>query len=98
MTYSIVVIDNYHIDEPGMYEKESYVDLELAQARAREIVDEFLLSAVTPGMSAEGLWSQWVYFGDNPIVCGGDTTSVNFDAWVYVKERCQAMYPGQESS
>jgi hypothetical protein len=102
MPFKVIVADNFHyMDESENYELGTFASLELAIEAAKRIVDEYLVSAYTSGMSAAELYDSYVNFGEDPhIVAEGSA----FSAWTYARERCDIMCPpdkeaaGHESS
>jgi len=53
MSFKLIVADNFHyMDESENYEYGTFGSFELAVAAAKRIVDEYLATAHTPGMSA----------------------------------------------
>ena len=89
MPYDVIVADNFHyMDRSEHYGSGRFKTAEDAAAHCREIVDEFLLSALTPGMTAEALWTSYMMFGEDPFIVGVDAPQVRFSAWNYARERC----------
>jgi len=90
MTYTVRVDDNYHyMDADKRYTHGEYETLEDAIKAAKEIVDDFLSSAYTPGMSAEKLYQGYTSFGDDPFIIGPEEKQ--FSAWEYAKARCEVL-------
>jgi hypothetical protein len=67
--------------------------VELAIAAAKRIVDEYLTSAHTSGMSAAQLYHSYVNFGEDPYIVAEQSTGVLFSAWDYARKRCDEMCP-----
>lgn len=92
MPYKVYVADNFHYrDESETYLQGSYDSLELAIAVCKRIVDEFLASAYTPGMTADKLYETYSFFGEDPYIVDEGTQAVLFSAWTYARERCEEM-------
>ena len=71
--FTVVVADNFHyMDESENYEHGKFETLEAAIAASKRIVDEFLASAILPGMTADALHAQYTSFGDDPSVTFSD--------------------------
>ncbi len=90
MTYTVRVDDNYHyMHKDARYTHGEYGTLDEAVKEAKAIVDTFLTSAHTQGMTAEDLYRSYTSFGEDPFIIGpGD---YRFSAWDYAKERCSVM-------
>ncbi len=90
MTYTVRVDDNYHyMDKDARYTHGEFATWESAVQAAQEIVDDYLSSAYTPGMSADALYQSYTSFGDDPFIVGpGD---LKFSAWDYAKARCGVL-------
>jgi hypothetical protein len=92
MNYRVLVDDNYHyMDESERYELGSYATLEAAIQAAKVVVDSFLASEYHPGMNASQLYKQYLTFGDDPFILGPEQSEINFSAWEYARERCEAL-------
>jgi hypothetical protein len=90
LTYTVRVEDNYHyMDKEYRYTHGEYATLADALKAAKEIVDGYLSSAYTAGMSAEGLYQSYTSFGDDPFIVGPEDS--DFSAWNYAKARCEAI-------
>jgi hypothetical protein len=87
MTFKVLIDDNFHYMDTDA--RTSYGEFETQEAAidaCKQIVNECLLSAYKPGMSATVLYSNYTMFGDDPYIIGGE--GVVFSAWNYAKERC----------
>ena len=94
MSFKVIVADNFHyMDESENYEHGTFASLELAIEAAKRIVDEYLVSAYTSGMSAAELHHSYVSFGEDPYIVAEGATGVLFSAWTYARERCDVMCP-----
>jgi len=94
MPYKVLIDDNFHFkDESERYELGQFPTLTEALAASCRIVDEFLLSAFKPGMTAQQLYFSYTSFGEDPFIIpdASEETAVQFSAWDYAKSRCQAM-------
>ncbi len=92
--FTVVIAENSHYrDETENYEHGTFETLEAAIAASKAIVDSFLSSALKPGITAEQLYEQYVYFGDDPFIRGGNEGEVPFSAWDYAKRRCSEICP-----
>jgi hypothetical protein len=93
MTYIVRVDDNFHyMDKDARYTHGEYATFDEALQAAKEIVDGYLSSAYTPGMSAEDLYLSYTSIGDDPFIVGPEDS--NFSAWSYAKERCSVICGG----
>jgi len=92
MPYVVMVDDNFHyMDEDERYRHGEFADAGVAIEHCRQIVDEYLESALKPGMSAEQLWDSYKSFGEDPFIQSVDVTPVRFSAWDYARGRCLDM-------
>jgi len=94
MPYVVLVDDNSrYSDESSRCWHGEFAEAGPALAACRRIVDEYLDSACTPGMSAEELWGSYAAFGEDPFIRSVDAPPVRFSAWDYARERCAALRP-----
>lgn len=94
MTYKVFVDDNFHyMDESERYELGEFPTLEAAVVAAQKIVDEYLLSAFQPGITAQALFASYTSFGEDPYIVPTPTqeTGVLFSAWGYAQRRCDEL-------
>ena len=89
--FTIKVADNFHY----MDESETYTDGEFATwaeavAAARRIVDECLTEYHVDGATAEGMFSSYKMFGDDPYIVPVPAGE-HFSAWDYAEKRCQEL-------
>ena len=93
MPYRVLVDDNFHyMDESERYVLGEFPTPDAAIKASRRIVDEYLLSAYKPGVTAEALFSSYTSFGEDPwIVEPAPEETVDFSAWDYAKSRCDEM-------
>lgn len=87
----VMVDDNFHYqDEDERYKLGEFDNLAAATSACQGIVDEYLVKAHEPGMSAVDLYRSYTSFGEDPFIVGADRT-VPFSAWDYAKQRCQEI-------
>lgn len=94
MSYKVLVDDNFHyMDESERYELGEFPTLETAIEAARQIVDEYLVSAYQPGMTTAQLLTSYLSFGEDPFIAstGPESIGVPFSARDYARRRCEAM-------
>lgn len=85
--YIVLVDDNFHfMDEKERYKNGGYSNYDEAVARCKAIVDDFLLSALEPGMTAEQLFGSYTMFGEDPFILGDNVS--DFSSWDYAKKQC----------
>ncbi|SAK84313.1 hypothetical protein AWB79_05753 [Caballeronia hypogeia] len=88
-----------YVDDFGHYMDADYrsgpfrfEDLDAALTHARRVVDQFLLDATGPEMSAAALFESFRMFGPDPwIVPGEGDPNIPFSAWNYSQQRCQEL-------
>ena len=94
MSYRVLVDDNYHfMDESERYELGTYATLEAAIQAAQAVVDDFLLSALQPGQTAQELYVIYTGFGEDPFIASLEGKPGLFSAWDYARARCEALCP-----
>ena len=92
MGYVVMVDDNFHfMDKAYRSRLGEFEDVQVALGHCRHIVDEYLVAAFKPGMTADALYDNYVMFGEDPYICGGDAAAMEFSAWIYARERSDAM-------
>jgi hypothetical protein len=92
MPFTVIVADNFHyMDESENYRLGDFGTLEEAVDTSRRIVDEYLASAYTPGMTAAALYDSYVNFGEDPYILSNDVKGIIFSAWTYARERCESI-------
>jgi len=86
MPYTVRVDYNFrYMDETARYTHVECTTWEEALKAAQAIVDVFLSSAYTPGMTADVLYQIYTSFGEDPFIIGpGEET---FSAWDSAKAR-----------
>lgn len=91
MTYRLLVDDNFHyMDESERSEAGSFDTLEAAVNAAKAIVDDYLLSAYKPGMTARELFESYTSFGEDPWIASPEG-GVPFSGWDYARRRCNEL-------
>ena len=86
--YTVFVDDNWHfMDEEERYKFGVFATAEEAIAACRRIVDEDLVRAFKPGMTADALFDWYVMAGNDPFVVPG----VGFSAWDFAEWRCSEL-------
>ncbi len=84
--YLVKVDDNYHHgDESERYDGGSFLTLEEAIAKCKEITIESLKGCYEKGVDADKLKAQWLMFGDDPFITG-DIGNPPFSAREFVTE------------
>lgn len=73
MKYEVHIDDNFHfMDEDERYKLGQFRTAKAAIRAAKKIVDEFLRSGYTPGMTAEELYQAYTSFGEDPFILSDD--------------------------
>jgi hypothetical protein len=99
--YKVMVDDNFHYMDPDeRYEHGVFLTLDEAIAECRRIVDSNLDGFFKPGITAAELYDLYTSFGDDPFVVRLDpnTEPIPFSAWVYAKERSDALTADKATS
>lgn len=92
MPYMVMVDDSFHYMDPSArYQSGEFANADAAIAHCKEIVDEYLQAARTPGMAAAQLWDSYVAFGEDPFRQGVNEAPVRFSAWDYARARCPVL-------
>lgn len=87
--YVVFVDDNFHfMNEDERTTSGEFDTLAEAILNCQTIIDEFLESALQPGMSAAELLDQYYSFGDDRFIRGADA---DFSAGNYAKKRCAEL-------
>ena len=91
--YRVVVDENFHyMDADSRWELGMFDTAEGAIPACRRMVDEDLREHHKPGMTVADLFTVYQALGDDPfIVRVGGAAAVEFSAWDYAEERCQAI-------
>lgn len=91
--FMILIADNYHYgDQEHEYHAGQFRTWEEAVAQCQQIVDASLQHLLEPGMTAEGLWRQYVMFGEDPFIVPSEAE--RFSAWEYARRRCAEICRG----
>ena len=90
--YKVYVDDNYHyMDESERYAVGSYDSLKEALEKCKEITIKNLVNLFEKGITPEKLHAQWLMFGEDPFIVGGDG-AVPFSARKFITtELCRAI-------
>ena len=94
MTYKVFIDDNFHyMDESERYALGEFPTLAAAIEASEKIVDEYLVSAYTPGLTAQELAASYAAFGEDPFIVdtSGPATGVLFSARSYASRRAEAL-------
>ena len=97
--YKIFVDDNYHyMDESERYTVGSCDSLEEAVNKCKEITIKSLKDLYEKGITPEKLKAQWVMFGEDPYVFGGDG-AVPFSARKFIStELCKEIIDSSDNA
>ena len=71
-TYSVLIIDNFHMYPEHDYTIDGFPTLELAKEFARRRVWDSVESMRKPGQTAEELREAWYQYGEAAVVLGDD--------------------------
>lgn len=89
--FRVIVADNSrYMDQSAWRELPPLTTADAALSKCREIVDQCLLDAYEPGMSAASLFESYKQFGDDPFIVANDE-GVEFSAWTYAEGRCREI-------
>jgi len=94
MAYKVFIDDNFHyMDESERYELGEFSTLESAIEASKKIVDDYLLSAYRPGITANELAASYVSFGEDPFIIdtSGREVGILFSAWEYASRRANEI-------
>ena len=84
--YTVLVDDNFHyMDESERYEKGSYDTPEQALEACIKIVRRSLKDLYEEGITPAKLRTQWLLFGEDPFIRGGE--KVLFSAREYITDK-----------
>ncbi len=100
MTHKVFVDDNFHyMDESERYALGEYATLEEAIEVCKKIVDEYLMSALKPGMTAQELNFSYTSFGEDPFIIANPLahSGVLFSAWDYARQRSKDLCGPEEA-
>lgn len=86
----VMVDDNFaFMDTSERYKDGEYDSYEEAMAKCKAIVDDYLDSALEPGMTAEQLLASYQMFGEDPFIIGNKKD--DFSAWKYAEARSKEL-------
>ncbi len=90
--FNVFGSDNYHyMDKSERYAVGSYDSLEEAVNKCRELTIKSLRDLYEKGITPEKLKTQWLMFGEDPYVFGGDG-AVPFSARKFIStELCKGI-------
>ncbi|PJG53072.1 hypothetical protein CVM73_22075 [Bradyrhizobium forestalis] len=97
MGYQVLIDDNFHYqDESERVKHGVFGTPEEAIAACRSIVDEYLIDAFKPGMTADALFESYTLFGEDPFIIPDNPAdaSAKFSAWDYARQRCSEIAAG----
>jgi len=94
---TVYVDDNFHyMNEDERYVLGEFETEEEALAVCKKIVDDYLLAAFKPGLTAKELYASYVGFGEDPWFSGSHPA---YSSWEYAKRRsaeiCMYKNPDQ---
>lgn len=76
MPFKLFIDDNFHYgDESERVASGEFATLAEAVAKAVEIVDDYLYSAYTPGMTGDELMASYCMFGEDPFIIDTESQS-----------------------
>ena len=77
--YRVIVRDHFHyMDEDETYVDGEYDTIDEAITASQKIIDDYLVSRLNQGFSAEELYDDYMSFGDDPSIQGADWSAVNY--------------------
>ena len=92
MGYVVMVDDNFHfMDKGSRYRLGDFQDADTAVDHCRRIVDEYLASALEPGMTPGALYKSYAMFGEDPYICCGDVLLMSCSVCDYAREQISLM-------
>jgi len=93
--YKVFIDDNYHHgSESDRMSGGTYRSLKKAIKKCHKFTIDSLKHLCEEGITAEKLHTQWIMFGDDPFIVGGD--KVHFSAREFVTdELCQSIIDGK---
>lgn len=88
--YKVIIDDNFHfMDENESYGSGTFSTYEEAVAKCKDIINEFLESAILPADTAEGLYMTYVMYGETPHITGSNLG--NFSSNDYARLKCSEL-------
>lgn len=100
MAFQLFLDDNFHYgDESARVPLGTWNTLAEAVSKAVEVIDDYLSSAYTPGMTADELMASYCLFGEDPFVIDTESTShrVLFSAREYARVQCEVVCTSRRS-
>lgn len=104
-SYTVYIDDNFSMDQDERYESGVFDTYEEAEAKCKQILDDFLESAITDrslwgeykdGLTANNLVDKWLGFGENPFIMPAkDDGFISSD---YVKQRSKDLVKSDTNS
>ena len=95
MSYKILILGLFHYQDPEHeYELgEVFATAEAAVTEAKRRLDAQLAGPVKPGTTAEEMVSDWMMFGEDPLILRTDHTqpAADFSSSAYVRQRATAL-------
>jgi hypothetical protein len=90
-SYTVFVDDNFHyMDEDERYKLGEFATYEDAVVACEQIVDEYVLADLEPGMTARELYRRYISFGEDPWI-SNPGEHPHFSAWDYARARCKEL-------
>lgn len=90
LKYHVFIDENFHfMDESERYSSGDFDSYSEAVDKCKEIIDEFLESAITANDTSESLYMCWLMYGENPFIAGG--VEDMFSASQYTEQRCKEL-------
>ena len=94
--YKVMVDDNFHyMDESERYRLAEFYSCAEAIVACKKLVDDYLRSAYTPGMTPDQLLTSYLMFGEDPFIITADD-QCSFSARDYARERYEALCGSRE--
>lgn len=88
--FIVMVDDNFNFtDESERYKNGEYATYDEAVMVCKAIVDEYLQSAIEPGMTSKQLYASYTMFGEDPFIIGDK--EYEYSSWNYAEERCSVL-------
>lgn len=93
MSFYLRIYDNFHYqDESEAFNSGSFESGEEAYEKAKSIIDDFITSSNEQGMQIDGIYSQWMTFGEDPVISSTEKCEYKqFSASNYLKEKIEAL-------
>ena len=95
VSYKVFVDDNFHyMDVEERYALGEFESLDIAIAKCKQIVDQFLADSYEPNITASELYLHYTSFGEDPFIIGPKSQCDPkrlFSAWDYARRRCDEI-------